>query len=213
MVNVATGSSGNFSYLLLEPHLLVFFDIGISFRQISKALKKGEIDIKDPELKVLVLVSHEHTDHWKPKTYYGITKTFPQVTMIMPDSDLSFMWEGYSIDCIRFTHGDTFTSAFIVDMTYGYLTDCDNDEAFSVLLHRELYHLDELLLEANWDEYFLNYLEQIKIANGYDPMTGFTRHLSKQRSEYLVRCLQPREVQYIHQSARFYRKENINEQT
>lgn len=207
MKTIASGSKGNCSYLFLEEDKLVFFDLGLTFKKIQTHLLEEEsVDLTKDKLDVLILVTHEHTDHWKTQTYNQFEKQESlNLTLMFPQKeDVSEMWEGYSIDSQRFKHGATYTNFFVVDRSFGYLTDCDGDEVIKVLLYELAYGLDELLIEANYDDYYLDYSKQASIANGYDVSNGFGRHLSKQQSAYLVSVLEPKDYRTIHHSNRFY---------
>lgn len=204
MKNLISGSSGNCSFLLLEKDVLVLFDLGISYKQLKSRLN-FIVDLESDECSVLVLITHEHLDHWNKKTYKKLTSLENlKVELLSPDEEYSTMWEGYSIDSKPFKHGAIYTNFFVVDCRFGYLTDVEGDEVMNILMWEHAYDLEELFIESNYDREYLYFAEQASISNGYNVTHGFERHLSKQEAEYLIQCLEPERVETLHHSSRFY---------
>lgn len=204
--SIISGSTGNCASLLLEGINLILIDIGISFKQLNESV--GELyglDLKSNALNVLVLLTHNHTDHWKQVTYKALQKQDNlNVNVWYPQQDEFLTWNEHEIEVRQFKHGLKMTNFFIIDKSYGLLTDCEGSEIYNVLTYNSAYYLQELLIEANYDENYLDLVEQASLVNGYDVMSGFTRHLSKQEAEYIVESLQPVKYRFIHQSSRFF---------
>lgn len=68
---ISSGSQGN--AIIIENKILV--DCGISFKKIKKGLK----DVR------YVLLTHIHTDHFKPSTLRSIYENYPQIKFIVPE--------------------------------------------------------------------------------------------------------------------------------
>lgn len=211
MTVIQSGSSGNCSFLLLD-NVLFLFDLGISYKKIYSALlEQANVDLNEGGYNVCVLLTHTHGDHWKTGTYRRLEKLEQEdkiaLTLVYnPDFErVSTPIYNHQVDAARFSHGETYTYFYVIDKQYGYLTDCDGVNVFSIpVLFEESHNLKELLIESNYDEAYLLYPNQIAIANGYNVVAGFKRHLSKQQSECLVNWLQPEEHETIHHSSRFW---------
>ena len=123
---------------------------------------------------------------------------------MFPSEPESILWNSYSIDSRPYRHGTTTTNFFIIDTCYGYLTDISPDQLIDVCMWDMAHDLDELFVEANYDESYKAYMEQAMIANNYNVESGFSRHLSRQESSWLVSSLKPKVTHFIHKSSRFY---------
>lgn len=204
MTEIQSGSKGNSSFLLLDGENLVLFDLGISFKKLSEGLLDGFVDIKNLEYNVIVCITHQHKDHWNTTTYKQLEK-LPnlKLTLHFPQDETYILWEGYTISSKPFRHGTITSNFFVVDRTYGYLTDVSNDQLIDILLWKYAYNLQWLFVESNYDNEYLKYTNQASISNGYDVSSGFDRHLSIQEAEWLVENLKPTNTHYIHKSSRF----------
>lgn len=210
MTNLISGSSGNCSFLLLDDETIVFFDLGISYKQLKAHTNNYGIDLESEELNVIILITHEHLDHWNNKTYLKIkSMKHLNVELVFPQKPYSSLIFGYSVDSMPFKHGNTISNFYVVDGSYGYLTDVEGSELFNILIWDQAYNLKELFIEANYDEMYLNYIEQASMSNGYNVNNGFERHLSIQQSEYIIGSLKPDASKTLHHSSRFYDADNL----
>lgn len=202
---IESGSSGNCSYLFTQ-NLLVLFDLGISYTKIyNHFLEYEDLDLEFYDGEILVAVTHRHNDHWKPKTFSMLqAKTDCSVKLWSPLSLTKSEHELYPIVAIPFSHGKVVTNLFVVEGKYAYLTDCDVENVWDVMYTEEMYNLDELLIESNYDERYNHNISTLSIANGYNVGKGFERHLSKQATELIVATCEPNHYETIHHSSRFY---------
>lgn len=211
MQEIKSGSSGNCSYLFFKPeNNLIIFDLGISFRELNNYLIEHEdLDLKNnTETTVTVLITHGHLDHWNSTTYKQLDKNLRYLDRIYPSVNGAVYSFHHEIEYFLFHHGNTRTRFYVVDEAFGYLTDISPDEILNVVSHPELHDLAELFIEANYDEYYKKVINQASIANAYDVNSGFSRHLSKTESAFVVASLNPKEVNLIHKSSRFYEVKN-----
>lgn len=206
---IQSGSSGNCSYLFYpEYSSLILIDLGISYTKLHDFLLEEEgLELKDNSwLNIAILVTHEHTDHWNAKVFKTLLKKtgIDYIPVFLKDMDFDCSLGQVPIRWKLFKHGSTTTRFYIIDGKYGYLTDVSPSELVSLALWEPAHNLEQLFIEANYDESWKDYLDQLAIANGYDINKGFVRHLSRQESNWLVEQLKPRECHTIHHSSRFY---------
>lgn len=205
MKEFESGSSGNCSFLHIMPKVVVLFDLGISYKKLKNYFLEHKLDLQNDSLKILVCISHNHGDHWKPTTYKQLIKNKNlKVKLHFPQEDCEITWEYVKVSSKQFKHGSKMTNFFVIDGKYGYLTDCNPSELINVLLWEKAYDLDELFIESNYDKSYQDYVVQASIVNGYDVNKGFERHFSKSDSDYAIAVLKPKKYYQIHKSRRFY---------
>lgn len=212
MKTIESGSSGNCSYVFYkDENTLILFDLGISFKKLNSYLLEHEnIALDRDKLNVSILVTHGHSDHWLVSTFNSLCKWDNlDIKIAIPKGDeVTFTNFNHTISAKKFVHGDTFTRFYILDESYGYLTDCNKDELPKIVLWKKAYNLKELLIEANYDEYYLDNTARLSLVQGYNVTNGFERHLSKQDAEFIIFMIHPQTYKTIHHSKRFFEVNN-----
>lgn len=206
MKSIHSGSDGNCAYIRLPQNQLVLFDLGLSCRKITSRLTNDGLDLDGQLWDVLVCITHQHSDHWQPTTYKQLGKTGTLATTLFfpQEPEGERQWFEHKVQWKKFRHGTITTNFFILDSKYGYLTDCSGDQMFNLAMWEPAEKLDELFIESNYDESYLDYIEQANLTVGYDVMSGFTRHLSNQESDWVVKSLKPKANYRTHKSSRFF---------
>lgn len=228
-IDGTSGSSGNCHLLAIEElHTVILLDVGVPFKTVFSYLQQIEFTIE----KVVVLVTHEHKDHWKKTTYTRIKKEFDDVYLMFyqyplkGNEGIRFFNQIQDQDIKLFitqhncSHGETVSSVYRISIIEKidfqvyermmYATDIDPTNC-EYLAKSDLYHnMDFMMIESNYDDrHFMDLVlsPEKYIAYGYDIGKGFTRHLSKQQTEYIIEQQKPKDFMLIHQSSRFHNYE------
>ena len=183
LVNIASGSSGNCTYIGDDKnHILI--DAGISRKRIEEGLNAIGLTLKDINA---ILITHEHTDHIgglgvisrkdeipmyaTNGTIKGIvasksTKEIDKALFNVINYDKSFYIGGLRINPFRISHDAYEPAAFTVESgkkKTGVITDLGKYDDYIV---SHLYDMDSVMVEANHDIHMLEtgpYSYQLKM--------------------------------------------------